>query len=59
MGIATAPFAGGGDDSVPVDERTSGWTAWGLLILGIGAWDFGAGTTLFGSTTPVFIGRGT
>src|SRR5262249_5122867 len=43
MGIATAPFvAWEGGDSVPVDERTSGWTACGLLILGIGAWDFGA-----------------
>src|SRR6185436_5103630 len=44
MGIGTAPpDAAAGAASVPWDARTSGgWTAWGLLILGVGAWDFGA-----------------
>src|SRR5678816_4600300 len=48
MGIVTASpdaaaDAAAGAASVPWDARTSGgWTAWGLLILGVGAWDFGA-----------------
>jgi len=40
--LADVPSAGG-VVSGRWDERTSGWTAWDLLILGVCALDFGAG----------------